>query len=145
MKLEVIQMEREMSCRFQLHHNGEVTTTELNELLATNNWQVSDTAKLESALAGSWAHLIARDSTGKLIGFVHVLSDGIFHAYVLRMIVHPDFRRNGVGSAIMTELMRVLSEANLRPTLAATPGNEKFYERFGFKRESRGIVAMCIR
>jgi len=130
---------------YHLSHNGEVDVQELNELLKTNNWNVADLDKLESALINSWCHIIARDSGGKLIGFVHVLSDGIFHAYVLRMIVHPDFRKKGVGSAIMSLLMRVLKDSQLKPTLAATPGNESFYEKFGFKRESRGIVAMCIR
>jgi len=134
-----------MQSSYRILQNGEVDVQELNELLETNHWNVSDLGKLESALNNSWCHIIARDTGGKLIGFVHVLSDGIFHAYVLRMIVHPDFRKNGVGSAIMTLLMKVLKDSKLKPTLAATPGNEKFYEKFGFKRESRGIVAMCIR
>ncbi len=134
-----------MQSSYRVLHNGEVDVQELNELLKTNNWNIGDFDKLESALSHSWCHIVARDSGGKLIGFVHVLSDGIFHAYVLRMIVHPDFRKNGVGSAIMTLLMKVLNDSKLKPTLAATPGNEKFYEKFGFKRESRGIVAMCIR
>lgn len=134
-----------MQNSFQIIPNGQVEIAELNELLQTNNWQINDLTKLKSALANSWCYIIARAPNGRLIGFVHVLSDGIFHAYVLRMIVHPEFRKNGIGSSIMAELMKMLGEAKLKPTLGATPGNERFYEKFGFRRESHGIVAMCIR
>jgi ribosomal protein S18 acetylase RimI-like enzyme len=134
-----------MQSEVKIYVNDILGIAELNTLLETNNWQISELINLESALNSSWCHVVARDVNNKLIGFVHVLSDGIFHAYILRMIVHPDFRKMGVGTRIMIELMRVLSEAGLKATLAATPGNEQFYEKFGFKRESKGIVAMCIR
>lgn len=122
-----------------------LTASELNELLATNHWNIPDEAKLQRAIDTSWCRLTARDEAGTLVGFVQVLSDGIRHAYILRLIVHPDCRKRGVGTRIMTELMRIIRESNLLPSLVATPGNAEFYERFGFASEMKNMRAMCIR
>ncbi|SHN17840.1 hypothetical protein [Gracilibacillus kekensis] len=45
----------------------------------------------------------------------------------------------------MEEFMCLLAENKLMPTLVATPGNVKFYEKFGFSTEMNGLTAMCIR
>ncbi len=125
--------------------DGKLSAVELNELLKTNHWEVSPVEKLESAITRSWCCLTARDAGGRLIGFVHVISDGILHAYIMRLIVHPDFRHQGIGSRIMTALMEILQENDLKPTLVATPGNVKFYEKFGFRTNINGLTAMCLR
>lgn len=124
--------------------NGKISTVELNNLLKTNNWEI-DSEKIETLLEQSWCYLSARDKENNLIGFVHVLSDDIFHAYILRLIVHPDYRKCGIGSLIMERLMSILNENNLKPTLVSTPGNQSFYEKFGFKTDVKGLTAMCVR
>lgn len=93
----------------------------------------------------SWCYFTARDNNQKLVGFVQALSDEIFHAYILRLIVHPDYRCNGIGAAIFEELMIEIELHNLKPTLVATPGNKGFYEKFGFVQEIHGLTAMCKR
>jgi GNAT superfamily N-acetyltransferase len=128
-----------------VERNGPVGAAELNKLFATNGWQVDGLEKLEASLAGSWCRISARAADGALVGFVQAISDGIRHAYILKMIVHPDFRRQGIGGRIMEELMAALGEHGMLPTLVATPGNEGFYARFGFRSECKGLKAMCIR
>lgn len=129
----------------QIEKDGELTPLELNNLLKTNNWQIDSITKLEDMLRKSWCYITARDKNNRLIGFVQTLSDDIFHAYILRLIVHPDFRGKGIGSSIFQELMNILEQHNLKPTLVATPGNKEFYEKFGFKQEIHGLTAMCMR
>jgi len=131
--------------RMTIERDGFVSSRELNELFQTNNWQVADTEKLEKSINNSWGHITARNEGGALIGFVQVLSDGIMHAYILRMIVHPDYRKRGIGTQIMTELMKILNENGLKPALVATAGNDTFYGKFGFRSECKGLKAMCIR
>lgn len=128
-----------------IERNSDIDVHELNTLLATNHWEVEPAEKLGDALKRSWGWIGARDGAGNLIGFVQVLSDGLRHAYILKMIVHPDWRRQGVGSRIMTELMALLGEHGLVPTLVATPGKAGFYAKFGFATECKGLTAMCIR
>ncbi|MDB5054632.1 MAG: ribosomal-protein-alanine acetyltransferase [Bacilli bacterium] len=129
----------------RVDRNESINAIELNDLYRTNNWQIDPIEKLEKSLQTLWGWLTARNQENRLIGFVQVLSDGIRHAYILKMIVHSDFRKQGIGSIIMTELMTMLRENNLYPTLVATPENDKFYEKFGFEAESNGFKAMCIR
>ena len=129
----------------QINRNEKFDINELNELLATNNWRTDPVERLEKAVNCSWGWITARDEEGRMIGFVHALSDGIRHAYITRMIVHPEYRNKGIGTRIMNELMNMLREENLYPTLVATPGKAEFYRRFGFETESAGLTAMCIR
>ena len=128
-----------------IERNGVLDASELNVLFSKHNWQVSNLEQLKTAIGNSWGWITARSNSGELIGFVQVISDGIRHAYILKMIVNPDFRRMGVGTKIMEELMDLLAESKMVPTLVASPGNKKFYEKFGFKTESNGCTAMCIR
>ena len=125
--------------------NENIDTNELNDLLETNRWRIPDTAKLEKALELSWCWLTARNEKSQLVGFVQVLSDGIRHAYILRLIVHPEYQKQGIGTKLMNTLMGILKENNILPTLVATPGNDRFYEKFGFKPEYKNMKAMCIR
>ena len=129
----------------KIEMNEEIDANEINDLLETNKWRIQDTSKLEKALALSWCWLTARNERSQLIGFVQVLSNGIRHAYILRLIVHPDYQRIGVGTELMNRLMELLKENNLLPTLVAAPGKDKFYEKFGFKQECKEMKAMCIR
>ncbi|MUT68335.1 GNAT family N-acetyltransferase [Paenibacillus sp. NEAU-GSW1] len=130
----------------RITRNGELNSLELNELFRTNNWQVEPHERLDNSIRSTWGWITARRyDDNQLIGFVQVISDGIRHAYILKMIVHPNYRRHGIGSKIMTELMELLKENELVPTLVATPGNDNYYKKFGFEAESNGFKAMCIR
>jgi ribosomal protein S18 acetylase RimI-like enzyme len=125
--------------------NEKLSASELNSLLATNNWDIHPEEKLQNCIDSSWSHISARNADGQLIGYVRLISDGIRHAYICSMIVHPHYRKNGVGSQIMQEVMSLLDEEKLYPTLVANPGNKAFYEKFGFQQEPKGFTAMCIR
>lgn len=140
-----LELDETMGERMEINVNEKIDANELNELLKTNNWGIPDTDKLEKALALSWCWLTARDEDSRLVGFVQVLSDGIRHAYILRLIVRPECQKQGIGTALMTALMKILNENNLLPTLVATPGKDAFYEKFGFRQECKNMKAMCIR
>lgn len=70
------------------------------------------------------------------------MSDGIKHAYILRMLVHKDYQGNGIGKAIMKELLIMLEEEKLNPVLITKPKEESFYKQFGFKREDNGFISL---
>ena len=129
----------------RIERNEKLIPIEVNELLATNNWESKQIERLEKVLDNSWGWITARDESNKLIGFVHIISDGVRHALIARMIVHPDFRNKGIGTRIMNEVMKMLGENKLLPTLTANPGKASFYKKFGFETESEGYTAMCIK
>jgi len=122
--------------------NEEINYKELNELLGTIGWKLDPISKLEKSIDLSWSWITARDEEDKLVGFVQVLSDGIKHAYILRMLVHKDYQRNGIGKMIMGELMEMLKEENLNPVLITKAKEEGFYEQFGFGRENNGFISL---
>lgn len=128
-----------------IKRNESLDSNELNELLATNNWDIKPIEKLDKCIKTSWGNVCARNEDGKLIGYVRILSDGIRHAYICSLIIHPNYRKKGIGTDIMKELLNMLKEDNLYPTLVAGPGKKEYYEKFGFEVESNGLTAMCIR
>lgn len=129
----------------KISEKGGFTGTELNELFATNHWDIADVERLESSVKNSWYWVTARAMSGQIIGFVQAISDGIRHVYILKMIVHPDFRHRRIATRIMELLMNEIKNRKMLPTLVATQGHASFYEQFGFRTEWNGLTAMCIR
>jgi GNAT superfamily N-acetyltransferase len=67
---------------------------------------------------------------GRLVGCARLLSDGYLFSTVPEILVDPEYRRAGVGSA----LMELLWEAS--PTFlgfGVQPGNEEFFETLGYE------------
>lgn len=77
---------------------------------------------------------------GKLIGYVCV--NYVLHeSHLLNLAVHQDFRKQGVGTILMNE---ILSELKKRECVfvylevrVSNTAAQLFYERFGFRAESR--------
>ena len=62
-------------------------------------WEV-----MEASIAGSICGTVAVESEGKVIGMGRVVGDGAFYFYVQDVAVHPDYRRQGLGRAILERL-----------------------------------------
>ncbi len=120
----------------------EINIEELNNLLATIGWGNNSNEKLNNSLKLSWGWMTARDENNKLVGFVQVLSDGIKHAYILRLLVHKDYQGKGIGTGIVEELMLWLDENKLNPILLTKPAEESFYKKFGLEREQNGFITL---
>ena len=74
-------------------------------------------------------HAVARDASGRAIGTGRLLPDG----RIGRMAVLREWRRRGVGAALMEALLQKAREQSLsRVTLHAQTHAAGFYRRFGF-------------
>ena len=74
-------------------------------------------------------HAVARDAGGRAIGTARLLPDG----RIGRMAVLREWRRRGVGAALMEALLQKAREQSLsRVTLHAQTHAAGFYRRFGF-------------
>ncbi len=74
-------------------------------------------------------HAVARDTNGQAIGTARLLPDG----RIGRMAVLREWRRRGVGAALMEALLQKAREQSLsRVTLHAQTHAAGFYRRFGF-------------
>ena len=74
-------------------------------------------------------HAVARDMKGQAIGTARLLPDG----RIGRMAVLREWRRRGVGAALMEALLRqARGQSVSRVTLHAQTQAAGFYRRFGF-------------
>jgi ribosomal-protein-alanine N-acetyltransferase len=78
-------------------------------------------------------------SEGQVIGYI--CADYHLHeAQILNLAIHPDFRRRGAATILMTHVMKGLKKKGCvflyLVVRASTTGAQKFYERLGFKVEA---------
>ena len=69
----------------------------------------------------------------KLIGMGRSISDGVSDAYIQDVMVHTDYRGNGIGKDIIRTLVTFLQKHELQWIgLISEPGYERFYQSLGF-------------
>ena len=77
-------------------------------LFETTGWNREYQAspeELARAVANS-QHFVSAYDAGKLVGFGRVLTDGVLHAMIYEMIVHPDYQGRGIGTQILRSLVQ---------------------------------------
>jgi len=74
----------------------------------------------------------------KVIGFARIVGDGYTYFYIQDVLVHPQYQNNGIGSEIMSRIMKfVFEKAPLNTgsfiSVMIAPGLKKFYNKYGFE------------
>ena len=88
--------------------------------------------ELATALAGT-AFGVAAYAGGRVVGCGRVVSDGIFHALIVDVIVDPDWQGRGIGRTMMERLVGECRRRGVRDVqLFCAAGKRLFYERLGF-------------
>jgi N-acetylglutamate synthase-like GNAT family acetyltransferase len=101
--------------------------------------------EIEKSIRNRWFSISAY-SGEELIGTGSILSDGIQHALIVNMIVHPDFRNQGIGTAILRLLVNKCKECNIRDIqLFAAQDKHNFYRKFGFVARADNAPGMQYR
>jgi len=81
--------------------------------------------------------LVAEEG-GKVVGYVIGLVRKWGEGHVVSLAVHPEYRRKGVATALMKELLRRFNDKGVRAArLEVRVSNEaaiKLYEKLGFKK-----------
>lgn len=118
------------------------------ELFETTGWNESYRASagdLQRSLTRSW-HAISAFEEKRLVGFGRLLSDGVLYAVVFDVIVVPDMQRQGIGTGIMTRLLKRCESHGIRDVLLfSAAGTRSFYRRFGFVDRPGDAPGMILR
>ncbi|MEU5217253.1 GNAT family N-acetyltransferase [Streptomyces sp. NPDC020807] len=113
---------------------------EMLRLYAAVAWEgyTSDPDRLVRGLRNSHLVLTARDGSGALLGLARTVSDDEHICYVQDVVVDPSRHREGVGRALVEELMRRYAHCRfflLSTDHADSPEgkrNHAFYRSLGF-------------
>ncbi len=100
----------------------------------------SPTRHLE-LLHGSEHVVLARQSdTGRVVGFLTVVGDGILAAYVPLLEVLPEYREQGIGTQLLRRAFEFLGDRYMID-LVCDEELVPFYERLGMQR----VAGMALR
>lgn len=130
-----------MDLRYELVRDGPVASADLEGLRASVGWDADRAeSRYDEILARSYTHY-AVHSHGRLIAFVSVLSDGIADAFLLDLMVHPDFQRQGIGRALVRRAVSDLTAEGIRAIQVTFAQElEGFYRKCGFHVFGGGII-----
>lgn len=127
-------MEREISYESYREAHLERTVAFCREL----SWaSYSDAGMVRRAFLAPGAVTWVARHGDRIIGLVHLMTDGLVQAHLSLVGVHPQFRRQGIGEQLIREAFQVCGAKWL--DLAAEDGSEDFYrtfvhkERIGFR------------
>ena len=123
----------------RLHVNPTVSADAIIALRAAVGWNGLG-QDYPAALRGYWAYLGGFDEQGKLIAWCAVISDGVRHAVLLDVIVHPAWQRQGIGQALVRRAIEhCLAHGITIIHVDFLPEHAAFYEQCGFRPGMGGI------
>jgi predicted GNAT family N-acyltransferase len=108
---------------------------QLMELFAAEWWTADRVQDDVAAMlaASDLVFALVQRSTDRLVGFARVLTDGVYLAVVLDVIVSPSARGSGVGRMLLDAILSHPRLAAVRSIeLVCQPELLPFYRRWGF-------------
>ncbi|CAM3727518.1 GNAT family N-acetyltransferase [Isoptericola cucumis] len=91
-------------------------------------------ATQDAAMAGSRNYAMVARATGELVAYARVVTDGATFAWLADVIVDPEHRNRGLGTAVVAGAIADLEPLGLkRVLLKASDDGRVVYERLGFR------------
>ena len=123
-----------------------VSPAQLENLCSQVGWSPRPLDKVESSLENSFCYITAwhlHNENQQLVSFARAVSDGVFHAVLLDILVHPDFQNQGLGKEVVKALIKRLQQSEIKDiTLFASPHIVDFYHKLGFVSQPSNLQWM---
>jgi len=123
------------------------TPEQFFELFETTGWNSKyelSIDELYTALENSW-YIISVFDNDNLIGFGRIICDGVVHALILDVIIHPERQGEGIGKEIMDKLVSKCKKHNIRDIqLFSAKDKAGFYQKLGFERRTEDSPGMQL-
>ncbi|MGQ0811264.1 MAG: GNAT family N-acetyltransferase [Nitrospiraceae bacterium] len=113
---------------------------QLRALLSDSGWGSAESytdAILEKMVKGCSYFVIAYE-THNLLGYARAFTDDIVVTWIAEILVHPERRRQGIGTRIMQELLRVTGHTAIYAE--AFVGTAGFLEAFDITKKSKLVA-----
>jgi len=111
------------------------TWQEYSQLFSSTGWmQILKISEddLKKVFENTWYWITAYQD-GNIAGVGRLISDGTLYALICDIIVMPARQNRGIGTEILTRLVKKCQESNIkRVWLFAAPEKARFYEKHGF-------------
>lgn len=122
-----------MSSDILYRFTKELPSGDVRDLYLEAGWITpeTDVSFLAPMLKNSFAVCAAFDGPC-LVGLMRALSDGVSDAYMLDLVVRREYRRRGIGKAIVRKLSEHLEQYGIDWIVCVgAPGTEEFYRTTG--------------
>lgn len=119
----------------KISSDTKLSAQEVITLRQLNGWDC-DEQEWEACLQQNLLNVSARDDSGVVVG-VGFLCGNQRHAEMVDLVVHPDYRRHGVGRQIVSFIKNYALEQNIKYFGLTydenSPWLKDFYESEGFR------------
>ncbi|WP_051697771.1 GNAT family N-acetyltransferase [Prevotella sp. 10(H)] len=116
------------------------------ELFRTTGWSsTKQKEELFEAISNSWYSLSAY-SNDRLVGFGRIISDGNLHAFIVDLIVLPEYQGQGIGKKILNDLTAEAKNKGINDIqLFCAKGKKDFYLKNNFEERPENAPGMQYR
>ena len=123
---------------------GDLSSVLVNDRVAFDSiwWHTLDSL---ARILGDAAHFIVAELDGRIVG--HAFSDVyVGRGHLIRLAVHPDYQRRGIGTRLLAEELTHLLAAGAYPVTLNTQADnftsQTLYRRFGFAPTGESTTVM---
>ena len=117
-------------------YTNSVSAEDCNKLRNSAGWPQMHLDQIKTGLKNS-AFIVAAKDGDITVGMARIVSDGGYVAFIVDVLVLPEYQRKGIGKTMMGRIMEytqnmLKDDYCIQVDLLAAKGKERFYEKFGF-------------
>ncbi len=116
-----------------LSRDKNFSVNDIAELFHSVNWDMDTPPDILTTAMMNSTNVVTAWDEDRLVGIIRSMDDSVWNANIDCLIVHKDYQNRGIGSLLLTEMLKLLGKIMY---ISVSPNEEKnigFYEKFGFK------------
>lgn len=125
--------------RLNYVENPDLQAQEIAALRTAVGWDARE-EKLQKIVGCTYMTAACQDEN-LLVGFVDVISDGVDDAFIRNLLVHPRYRRRGIGLQLLKIVVQRTKQDNIKTVnVLFEPELTGLYLKAGFRIIGGGLI-----